>query len=258
MRKLIMVIVCLVIAATSYAQGNVRQIALNEFKYTLLAPSQFILTDIYGNRISTSQIKVTFCKAKVETEPERFYPLTVEGFDSVVVWKKTYPACYKVTIIGDVRNRIGGYEQMIEYVYVYNKRGYVKDRPYKKAIEKIYIDKEKPSYCSIPEKEEKVFDVVEEMPQFPGGPQALFEFIEKNIKYPAEAEDKCVQGRTIVTFVVNENGSISSVKVVKSVDPLLDREAQRIVRSMPHWIPGKQNGHAVKVKYTVPVTFKLK
>ena len=101
------------------------------------------------------------------------------------------------------------------------------------------------------------FDVVEEMPQFPGGPSALFEYLSKNIKYPVVAEENGVQGRVIVTFVVERDGSITDVKVVKSVDPSLDKEAQRVVKSMPHWIPGKQNGSAVRVKYTVPVTFRL-
>jgi protein TonB len=107
------------------------------------------------------------------------------------------------------------------------------------------------------EEETKVFDVVEEMPQFPGGPNALFEYLSKNIKYPVVAEENGVQGRVIVTFVVERDGSITDVKVVKSVDPSLDKEATRVVKSMPHWIPGKQNGSAVRVKYTVPVTFRL-
>lgn len=107
------------------------------------------------------------------------------------------------------------------------------------------------------EEETKVFDVVEEMPQFPGGPSALFEYLSKNIRYPVVAEENGVQGRVIVTFVVERDGSITDVKVIKSVDPSLDKEAQRVVKSMPHWIPGKQNGSAVRVKYTVPVTFRL-
>ena len=103
----------------------------------------------------------------------------------------------------------------------------------------------------------EVLKAVEEMPQFPGGPSALFEYLSKNIKYPVVAEENGVQGRVIVTFVVERDGSITDVKVVKSVDPSLDKEAQRVVKSMPHWIPGKQNGSAVRVKYTVPVTFRL-
>ena len=107
------------------------------------------------------------------------------------------------------------------------------------------------------EEETKVFDVVEQMPQFPGGPNALFEYLSKNIKYPVVAEENGIQGRVIVTFVVERDGSITDVKVAKSVDPSLDKEATRVVKSMPHWIPGKQNGSAVRVKYTVPVTFRL-
>ena len=107
------------------------------------------------------------------------------------------------------------------------------------------------------EEETKVFDVVEVMPSFPGGQAALFEWLSKNIKYPVVAEENGVQGRVIVTFVVERNGSITDVQVVKSVDPSLDKEAVRVVKAMPHCIPGKQNGSAVRVKFTVPVTIRL-
>ena len=102
-----------------------------------------------------------------------------------------------------------------------------------------------------------MFDVVEQMPQFPGGDAALFEYLSTHIKYPTIAEENGVQGRVIVTFVVERDGSITDVKVVKSVDPSLDKEASRVVQGMPKWIPGKQNGDPVRVKYTVPVTFRL-
>ena len=108
-----------------------------------------------------------------------------------------------------------------------------------------------------PVEEEKVFDVVEQMPSFPGGDVALMQYLQKNIKYPVVAEENGVQGRVIVTFVVERDGSITDVKVAKSVDPSLDKEAMRVVKSMPNWIPGKQNGSAVRVKFTVPVTFRL-
>ena len=103
----------------------------------------------------------------------------------------------------------------------------------------------------------QVFDVVETMPQFPGGAPALFEFLSKNIKYPAEAEKADKQGRVIVTFVVGKDGSISDARVVKSVDPLLDAEALRVINAMPNWTPGTQSGRTVNVKYTVPITFRL-
>ena len=105
--------------------------------------------------------------------------------------------------------------------------------------------------------ENKVFDVVEQMPSFPGGMGALMSWLSQNIKYPVIAAENGVQGRVIVQFVVEKDGSITDVKVAKSVDPSLDKEAARVVSAMPKWTPGKQNGSAVRVKYTVPVTFKL-
>ena len=108
-----------------------------------------------------------------------------------------------------------------------------------------------------PEVSNKVFDVVEEMPSFPGGQGALMSFLNSNIKYPVVAQENGVQGRVIVGFVVERDGSITDVKIMRSVDPSLDREAQRVVKAMPRWKPGKQNGSAVRVKYTVPVVFRL-
>ena len=108
-----------------------------------------------------------------------------------------------------------------------------------------------------PEVSNKVFDVVEEMPSFPGGQGALMSFLNSNIKYPVVAQENGVQGRVIIGFVVERDGSITDVKVMRSVDPSLDREAQRVVKAMPRWKPGKQNGSAVRVKYTVPVVFRL-
>ena len=107
------------------------------------------------------------------------------------------------------------------------------------------------------EEETKVFDVVEQMPSFPGGQGALMSWLSSNIKYPVVAEENGVQGRVVCTFVVERDGSITDVKVVRGVDPSLDKEAVRVLKQMPHWIPGKQNGSAVRVKYTVPVTFRL-
>ena len=105
--------------------------------------------------------------------------------------------------------------------------------------------------------ETKVFDVVEQMPQFKGGDAALMDYLNKNIKYPVIAEENGIQGRVVATFVVERDGSITDVRVIKSVDPSLDKEAVRVVKSMPKWNPGKQNGAAVRVKFTLPVTFRL-
>ena len=103
-----------------------------------------------------------------------------------------------------------------------------------------------------------VFDVVEEMPQYPGGMQAMLSFLQENITYPKDAQEKKISGRVLVTFVVEKDGSISNVETVKSVFPSLDEEAVRIVKGMPNWKPGKQNGKVVRVKYTLPISFSLK
>ena len=107
------------------------------------------------------------------------------------------------------------------------------------------------------EQNPEFFDVVEQMPEYPGGPSALFEYLAKNIRYPESAEKAGIQGRVIATFVVMKDGSISNVKVVKSVSPELDTEALRVLSAMPNWTPGMQNGKAVNVKYTVPISFAL-
>lgn len=103
----------------------------------------------------------------------------------------------------------------------------------------------------------KVFDVVEVMPSFPGGQGALMSYLSSHTKYPVVAQENGVQGRVTVSFVVERDGSITDVHVVRSVDPSLDREAARVISSMPNWQPGKQNGSAVRVKFNVPVQFKL-
>ena len=110
----------------------------------------------------------------------------------------------------------------------------------------------------VAQKNQKVFDVVEQMPEYPGGIQALFEYLSQNVKYPADAENQKVEGRVIATFIVEIDGTINNVEVVKPVFPSLDAEAIRVLSGMPKWTPGKQSGKEVRVKYTVPINFNLK
>lgn len=106
--------------------------------------------------------------------------------------------------------------------------------------------------------EDDIFVVVEENPQFPnGGTAGLLQYLGKNIKYPTIPQENGTQGRVTVQFVVNKDGSIVDVKVIRGVDPYLDKEAVRVISTMPKWIPGKQRGVPVRCKFTVPVTFKL-
>ena len=105
--------------------------------------------------------------------------------------------------------------------------------------------------------EEEVFMVVEDQPEFPGGTAALLEYLRKNIKYPAICRENNIQGRVIVSFVVNKDGGIVDPEVIKGVNPSLDKEALRVISTMPKWKPGYQRGKPVRVKYTVPVNFRL-
>jgi TonB family protein len=101
----------------------------------------------------------------------------------------------------------------------------------------------------------KVYDVVEQMPSFPGGNEAMMKYLKENVNYP-DAE-MCVQGRVVVKFIVEPDGSISHAQVARSIDPVFDKEALRVVNNMPKWVPGKQNGRTVRVYYHVPVSFRL-
>lgn len=105
--------------------------------------------------------------------------------------------------------------------------------------------------------EDRVYDIADQMPQFPGGFEKLKEFIEKNRRFPKSLQESCIQGRVVVTFVVEKTGKISHAKVARGVDPTLDKEALRVVRAMPRWIPGKIHGKNVDVNYTMPVDFRL-
>ena len=171
--------------------------------------------------------------------------------------KFTAPVIKKDELVKE-ENQVKQMDQLDDKVAVgtENQEG-VKDRTVEAVRNDIAVAAPPPPPAPKPEVANKVFDVVEEMPSFPGGQGALMAFLSSNIKYPVVAQENGVQGRVIVGFVVEKDGSISDVKVMRSVDPSLDREAQRVVKAMPKWKPGKQNGSAVRVKYTVPVVFRL-
>ena len=123
-------------------------------------------------------------------------------------------------------------------------------------IEVMLISEEGPSKDDV-HREGDAFDVVEQMPSFPGGMKALMNYLQENIKYPKDAQDAKKEGRVIANFIVEKDGSISNVKIIRSIFPSLDAEAERIITGMPKWIPGMQNGENVRVKYTIPISFSL-
>ncbi len=132
-----------------------------------------------------------------------------------------------------------------------------------KGTDDLNVVKEHKEEVVVEKKEEpkpepdKVFDVVEQMPVFPGGEAALLKYVSEHIRYPAVAQENNIQGRVVVKFVVTKTGAVGKAMVVRSKDPDLDKEALRVVKSLPKFTPGKMNGHAVDVWYTLPITFKL-
>ena len=188
---------------------------------------------------------------KPKIEPKKEIPVARE------TQKVTPPVIKKDELVKE-ENQVKQMDKLDDKVAVgtENKEG-VKDRTVEAVRNDIATVAPPPPPAPKPEVSTKVFDVVEEMPSFPGGQGALMSYLASNIKYPVVAQENGVQGRVIVSFVVERDGSISDVRVARSVDPSLDREAQRVVKSMPRWKPGKQNGSAVRVKYTVPVVFRL-
>ena len=190
-------------------------------------------------------------QVKPKIEPKKEIPVARE------TQKFTAPVIKKDELVKE-ENQVKQMDKLDDKVAVgsEDKEG-VKDRTVEAVRSEIAVAAPPPPPAPKPEVATKVFDVVEEMPSFPGGNAALMSYLNSNTKYPVVAQENGVQGRVIVSFVVERDGSISDVKVARSVDPSLDREAQRVVKSMPRWSPGKQNGSTVRVKYTVPVVFRL-
>lgn len=120
--------------------------------------------------------------------------------------------------------------------------------------DEVIVEEKKPE---PPKEDNHVYQTVEQMPQFPGGEAALLKYVAEHIRYPQMAQENNVQGRVVVQFVVTKTGKVGEVKVVRSKDPDLDKEAIRVVKSLPAFTPGKMNGHAVNVWYTLPINFKL-
>ena len=145
-----------------------------------------------------------------------------------------------------------------DYLLLMTNKGitsYDTERP--NAIKENDIDNNPDINNDIENDTDSIYNVVEQMPSFPGGNAALMNYLSQNIKYPVIAEENNIQGRVVVQFVVGKDGSISNVHVSKSVESSLDEEAVRVTKSMPNWVPGKHDGQAVSVFHTLPITFRL-
>lgn len=196
------------------------------------------LNDVYDIKDNEAMAKVTFKNGSFEyAEPQN------EEIKVVLENGKW--------VLDDVH----GYKELM--------KNYLENSASNKAVEEVY---EIPVHVgsiideSVVEEEEDadmIYQVVENQPEFPGGTSALMQYLSNNIQYPEASKEKGVQGRVVVQFIVNKDGSISDPVVARSVDPNLDKEALRLVSSMPMWKPGMQRGKPVRVRYTLPVAFKL-
>ncbi len=162
----------------------------------------------------------------------------------------------KITADAEVKEEIKSQDEMKETTTA------VGASDFDKGTDDLNVVREHKDEVVVEEKkapvdDNKVFDIVEQNPVFPGGEAALLKYVAEHIRYPAMAQENNIQGRVVVQFVVTKTGSIGQVKVVRSKDPDLDREAVRVVKSLPKFTPGKMNGHAVNVWYTLPINFKL-
>ncbi|WP_372950125.1 TonB family protein [Mariniphaga sp.] len=162
----------------------------------------------------------------------------------------------KSTLLDDGRMKIEGtFEDMEEFKKRYSDVNSFKIET--DSLGNIFLVQKKEEVPKILDSEEQIFFIVEDMPEFPGGELELRKFIANNIEYPKAAQENGVQGRVYVTFVVDKNGEVANAKIARGVDPALDKEALRVVNSLPKWIPGKQRGQSVNVSYTVPINFAL-
>ena len=168
--------------------------------------------------------------------------VTIQGSKKGSVTDKDGNFCLEVSVGDRIEVMYVGYDTYTIGV----SKAYAKDRTYMIAL---YKDGTSPN--------KEIYDQAETMPEFPGGVGKLMEYVAMNVRYPKEAEDKCLQGRVIATFIVEKDGSITSAKIVRSIDPALDAEALRVINGMPNWKPGTQKGEPVRVKYTIPISFRL-
>lgn len=124
------------------------------------------------------------------------------------------------------------------------------------VVQKAETEQAKPT-ITHPILRDGIYDVIEKMPEYPGGEQGLMEFLSKHIEYPTAAQEKGIQGKVILGFVVSKRGKVEDVRILRSLDPSLDKEALRVVKLLGYWIPGEQDGKKVAVRYTLPVAFRL-
>ena len=204
----------------------------------------------YGEKGKNGVIKITTKMAALKTFENALRILDGKETDKATMDQMSPGNIERMFILKDPTMTASYGEKGKNGVILMYTKEYKLNNPekFKEAINKMVTPKQR---------EDGVYVVVEQMPEFPGGEIALRNFIAENIKYPVEAKEKGIQGKVFVTFVVNSTGKVEKAKIARGVDPSLDNEALRVVSQLPEWKPGKQKGEAVSVSYTVPINFAL-
>ena len=236
-------------------------IAVAALAFGLVKANQYLEERRLANAQDQTEVLIDMSQEAEEPEPEqqRVEPekpevLPEEVLKSVKVTELQIVEDEKVKKEDEIKTQDELKETETAFGQKDNEKG-TEDRNVTKTLkDEVVVEKkeEKPK-----EVKEEVFRSVEQMPQFPGGEAALMKYLQSHINYPPMAAENNVQGRVVVQFVVDKTGKVGEVKVVRSVDKDLDKEAVRVCKSLPKFTPGRQNGQAVSVWYTLPVTFKL-
>ena len=236
-------------------------VAVAALAFGLVKANQYLEERRLANAQDQTEVLIDMSQEAEEPEPEqqRVEPekpevLPEEVLKSVKVTELQIVEDEKVKKEDEIKTQDELKETETAFGQKDNEKG-TEDRNVTKTLkDEVVVEKkeEKPK-----EVKEEVFRSVEQMPQFPGGEAALMKYLQSHINYPPMAAENNVQGRVVVQFVVDKTGKVGAVKVVRSVDKDLDKEAVRVCKSLPKFTPGRQNGQAVSVWYTLPVTFKL-
>lgn len=236
-------------------------IALLIFGYSYLKVSQYMEEKRIADQASQEMVAVDLSAEEEEAEeepeqekyeqPEQEQALPEEILNTVKVTELLIAKDEEVKAEDEIKSQ----DELKETQTAFGQTDFDKGTDDRNVVrehkEEVIVEKK------VEAEPEKVFTAVEQMPQFPGGDAELMKFLSKNIKYPTMAMENNIQGRVVVQFVVTKTGAIGEVKVVRSVNRDLDREAIRVCKSLPRFTPGKMNGQAVNVWYTLPVNFKL-
>jgi TonB family protein len=233
-----------------YAEGQL--VITNNFNYSLIKKRFKMMSKIKSSKISNLKISLGLLIAVAMIvvfaceQKESIEPVSVQ--DDLISVKSTIMADGKIKLEGTVEN-LKKYSELFadshNFKIVTDESG------------NMYLEKQEALVPKSLDAGEEIFFIVDDMPEFPGGEMELRKYMANNISYPEEALKKGIQGKVYVTFVVDAKGQVANAKIARGVDPSLDREALRVVNSLPAWIPGKQKGKPVNVSYTVPINFAL-